>query len=267
MHDLQYPAHPSSVPRTVLRGVGYPAAKMQVVLYFSWVPWLLAYRSAGSGCSRTVLCLQNQLEQLRSDHADSAEDTITARGGNNNRNSKWMAYNAAVSHLMQCSRQGSLPGRFYGRLCNAVAVPDCNDVVAVNAVLQEVTNLSSMLIVADRQTANAVVDHFRTERIGMVTCKILIELRPNHNINIPDESCIPLVNLLKVDPSMPEVQPLIQALIGSWSLVNNKEAAVQMLGARGWQTGIRNLVTRQVQAMKPWTCCSFVYRTCCCLSH
>jgi chromosome segregation ATPase len=95
-----------------------------------------------------------------------------------------------------------------------------------------------MLVVSDRATAAAVVEHFRHNRIGTVSCKILSELqqqrRATHQHNTAaaagSAAVRPLLGLLQYDSQgIPGLQQLMEQLLGGWLLVETREAALQML--------------------------------------
>jgi chromosome segregation ATPase len=145
-------------------------------------------------------------------------------------------------HVLSDSQQ--LPGTFYGRLCSVAAVKDTGAAVAVNAALQEVCSLRSMMIVSDRLTAVHVIGHFRMHRVGTVQCKILSELQRTKQAAeatsfSTNAGSKPLLRCVSVgDKSIGGLPELLQQLLGNWLLVENCEAA------RKQQHLKRNMVTR-----------------------
>lgn len=123
------------------------------------------------------------------------------------------------------------------------AVKDPEAAVAVNAALQEVSNLHSMMIVSDRPTASAVIGHFRQHRVGTVQCKILSELQGIKQAaacgGSNNASSKPLLSCVDVgDESIHGLPELLQQLLGTWCLVEDREAARQQQYLK------RNMVTR-----------------------
>jgi hypothetical protein len=94
-----------------------------------------------------LLLRQGQLEVLQ-----AKIDACAQQGRANNGYLNWQQrFDASVSDLHEQSLAGELPGKVYGRLCNVAYVRDAGAVGAVNAALQEVTNLGSMIITSHRQ--------------------------------------------------------------------------------------------------------------------
>lgn len=183
---------------------------------------------------------QQQLRQHR--HHPTHPPHSTAAGC-------WPAYDAAVQQLKQQSDSGQLPGRLYGRLCNVLFVTHPIAATAVNAALAEAADLNRTLLVSDRQTAAAVIDHFRHNRIGTVQCRILSDAptatrlagkgdRSGVSERSGSSSIRPLLDFVAVRPDAPELEGLLQQLLGSWLLVEHREAAIGLLHLR------KNLVTR-----------------------
>lgn len=163
----------------------------------------------------------------------------------------WPAYDAAVQHLAAASSAGQLPGRFHGRLCNLVAVRDVSAHTAANAALQERANLNSMLVVSERATAAAVIEHFRQHRVGTVQCKILAELqqqgqrgsgagRMDRDTAAQELCLLPpaaaaagaswlLGALTYSTDEVPGLAQLLDQLLGGWLLVPDRQAAAQLM--------------------------------------
>jgi chromosome segregation ATPase len=108
--------------------------------------------------------------------------------------------------------------------------------------------MAAMMVVSDRATAAAVIDHFRQQRIGTVNCKILSELQqqqrgPSH-AQPPAAAAAggvsrPLLGLVQYDgTSVPGLQQLMEQLLGGWLLVETREVALQLLHLR------KSMVTR-----------------------
>jgi chromosome segregation ATPase len=156
----------------------------------------------------------------------------------------WPAYDAAVQQLKQRSDNKLLPGIFYGRLCNVLSIhePHASAAAAVNAALSEVANLNSTLLVSDRPTAAAVIEHFRQHRVGTVQCRILSEApaagKAASITAASSSSSRPLLECVSAAPGMPGLQGLLQQLLGSWLLMDSREQASKLMHLR------RNIVTR-----------------------
>jgi len=154
------------------------------------------------------------------------------------------AYDRALQHLTAASAAGQLPGQFHGRLCNLAAVSDPSAHLAVNAALQERCNMATMMVVGDRATAAAVIDHFRQNRIGTVNCKILSELQQQRGSSrntaaAGNGSSRLLLDLVQYDSqAVPGLQHLMEQLLGGWLLVETREVALQLLHQK------RSMVTR-----------------------
>lgn len=157
-------------------------------------------------------------------------------------------FDAAVQQLKQLSDAGRLPGTFFGRLCNVAAVPAAASAAAtaVNAALQEVCSLRSMLLVSNRQTAEAVVAHFRAHRVGTAHCRILSEVSASRSSTSSGGGGVvgatPLLGSVAPQQALPELPDLLQQLLGGWLLVERRQDALQLLHLR------RNLVTRWAAA-------------------
>lgn len=131
--------------------------------------------------------------------------------------------------------------------------------------------MGTTLVVSDRPTAAAVIEHFRQHRVGTVNCRILSELpqqqqqqqrqpqqgKSNTNINSNRSSAplagtvaggggggstsvsVPLLDCLLFDgQGVPGLQGLMDQLLGGWLLVETRDVALQLLHLR------RNVVTR-----------------------
>jgi chromosome segregation ATPase len=127
-----------------------------------------------------------------------------------------------------------------------VSVADASLQPAVNAALQERCNLASTLVVSDRATAAAVIEHFRQNKVGTVNCKILSELQQQRTSNsVPAAAaaagCTPVLQLLQYNrQAVPGLQPLLEQLLGGWLLVESREVALRLLHLR------QSMVTRWV---------------------
>jgi chromosome segregation ATPase len=182
--------------------------------------------------------LQQQQQQHQRWHPINAQHQYSSAPGS------WPSYDAAVQHLAAASANGQLPGQFYGRLCNLAAVTDPSAQLAVNAALQERCNMNSMLVVSDRATTAAVIEHFRQNRIGTVNCKILSELQQQRASTYPAAAAAaagstPVLELLRYDSqAVPGLQQLMEQLLGGWLLVESREVALRLLHLK------RSIVTR-----------------------
>jgi hypothetical protein len=106
-----------------------------------------------------------------------------------------------------------------------------------------------MMVVSDRATAAAVIDHFRQQRIGTVNCKILSELQQQRGPSYIQPAAAaagggggisrPLLDLVQYDgTAVPGLQQLMEQLLGGWLLVESREVALQLLHLR------KSMVTR-----------------------
>lgn len=117
---------------------------------------------------------------------------------------------------------------------------------------------SSLLVVADRPTAQLALSHFERHRVGVATCKILAELSgPGEAASAPREPAAgpaaaadglsPLVDQLLPHPNVPGAASLAAHLLGNWWLARDRQAAVAAARAdRGRGGRRRNIVTQQV---------------------
>jgi chromosome segregation ATPase len=196
--------------------------------------------------------MQEQLQQAQAEQQQLQRNPQHASSAANhhhpcNAAGSWPAFDTAVQQLKQRSDSSQLPGCFYGRLCNMLSITEAhsNAAVAVNAALAEVANLNSTLLVSDRSTAAAVINHFRQQRVGTVQCKILSEapaaVNPPAaaaNNSSSSSSSRPLLECVQAAPGVAGLQGLLQQLLGSWLLVERREEASRLLHLR------RNIVTR-----------------------
>ncbi len=81
-------------------------------------------------------------------------------------------FDRAVDALHAAAAAGKLPGAFLGRLASLLHCVQPRHEAAVNAALAAVANLRTTLVVGDRPTAMAVVQHFAAAQAGVVTCKV-----------------------------------------------------------------------------------------------
>lgn len=126
-----------------------------------------------------------------------------------------------------------------------MAVTDASVQLAVNAALQERCNTASMMVVSDRATASAVIEHFRQNRIGTVNCKILSELQQQRGSNTHNttaaaaaaagvdagaSACTVLLDLLQYNSqAVPGLQQLLEQLLGGWLLMESRDVALRLL--------------------------------------
>lgn len=229
-------------------GVDQPLPSLAAFQFQSVIKAPASSSTSIAACAVAVCCnpptLQEQLE--------GAEQQQGGKHHNSNNSSStpgaWPSYDAAVQHLAVASARRQLPGQFYGRLCNVVSVADASLQPAVNAALQERCNLASTLIVSDRATAAAVIEHFRQNKVGTVNCKILSELQQQRTSNeltataaAAAAGCTPLLQLLQYNrQAVQGLQPLLEQLLGGWLLVESREVALGLLHLR------RSMVTRWV---------------------
>jgi chromosome segregation ATPase len=124
--------------------------------------------------------------------------------------------------------------------------------------------MNSMLVVSDRATAAAVVEHFRQHRIGTVNCKILSELQQQRASTHPAAAAAaagstvstPVLELLQYDgQSVPGLQQLMEQLLGGWMLVDSREVALRLLHLK------RSMVTRWAASKQhsAWVCSCRIY--------
>ncbi|KAF8068237.1 dscc1 [Scenedesmus sp. PABB004] len=156
------------------------------------------------------------------------------------------SYDAAVAHLKALSDGGALPGTFHGRLHNALAVCDAGAAAAVNAALQETVDLSRTLLVTDRATAAAVIQHFSAHRVGVAQCRVLSELAAPAPAPPPPPGARALLGCVRGAPGVPVpgLDALLGQLLGGWLLVEDRAAARRLLHLR------RHLVTRAGEVFK-----------------
>ena len=131
---------------------------------------LQGHRASISKMEHTIAKLRNHLSQEGVDVHD-----ISRSGGNGAQ-----SIDAAIAALAKQAHQAGespLAGAFYGRLHSVLRVPYPDMVPAVNAVLLERCNPNSSVVTSTRIAAEAVVDHFRKNKVGIVTCDVLNELK------------------------------------------------------------------------------------------
>eukprot|EP00798_Chlamydomonas_sp_ICE-L_P004997 gene4997-34781_t len=134
-------------------------------------------------------------------------------------------FDAALLKLMkQSDVQGST--RIFGRICNSVVLTDASMSVPVNAVLRELLNLSTTVLVSDRETAYAAVNFFRQAHAGFITCRILSEIHENQQ-QCPGakKGMIPLVSTVEAGPEAKAVAPMLASLLQGWYLVHERQTA------------------------------------------
>ncbi|EQC33706.1 hypothetical protein SDRG_08810 [Saprolegnia diclina VS20] len=103
----------------------------------------------------------------------------------------------------------------YGVLCDLATVDPCH-AAAVNSVLQRHLKV---VVVRSRDVGLAIVAHFRTNRLGRVTCAIVDEVAGSCADDAPDAVC----RLVACDDA---VRPIFHKYCQSWSVVATSEEAL-----------------------------------------
>lgn len=201
---------------------------------------------------------EQRTADLQMDIASLQDEGVGTDSGANARNraagGRWGAYDAALTTLRQ-----QLPGRFFGRLCNVAAVIEPSATVAVNAMLREVANLATCVVVTNRPTASHVIRHFTQHRIGTVTCKIIAEARhpsgPNASVVAAQAeatagggSATPLSELVRLDEGAASAAAVVAAMLDSWCLVDSRGTALRLRRCRSCARA--SFVTRQGEVFK-----------------
>lgn len=115
--------------------------------------------------------------------AASGTDAAAAQGGGRaGGGGRWQQYDRAVAELaMQSSTEagagagaGLQPGSFLGRLCNVARVSAPDAVVPVNAVLGELCNLATTMVVTDREAAYKVGRPVRKACVWLCGCVVVV---------------------------------------------------------------------------------------------
>lgn len=156
--------------------------------------------------------------------AEAAVIEAQSRPGSRTGMHRWSMFDQAIAQLNQ-----DLPG-FHGRICNIAAVADEHMAVAANAVLQEISHTPSCLVVSSRAAAQRVISHFRDNKIGTVTCKILDEISPCTSAakQLPGvPGLVQLSSVLKAAQGIElTVQALLHSMFSSWYIAPSKEVAM-----------------------------------------
>ncbi|KAK9828821.1 hypothetical protein WJX72_002267 [[Myrmecia] bisecta] len=167
-----------------------------------------------------------------------------------------------VASLMAMSQEGKLrtQGTFYGRLQNLFRVASPNAVTAVNAVLTEMCNMATFLVVSDRDTANHTLSCFQQQRVGLATCKIVAEVATQAGSTSMDSllnatsDLSPLLLHVEVLPDAPEVQCVLDSMLATWFIAKDRQSAAKAIAADKRPQGVkfapRNIVTWEGECFK-----------------
>lgn len=143
---------------------------------------------------------------------------------------------------------GSLPGTVFGRLDNCVAA--CDKVAEVNTALSCIANLASTIVVSDRATALAVLEHIRQKRAGVVKCLIVDEAACMDRAaaavpqSLQGMHAQPLAQCVVAQAGFEAALPLVQGLLAQWLVVPDWKAAEQCAQAQKSSRSRCGIITR-----------------------
>ncbi|GAX80032.1 hypothetical protein CEUSTIGMA_g7471.t1 [Chlamydomonas eustigma] len=175
---------------------------------------------------------------------DGAQSEAVRNHNGSSRDGWHRRYDKAVADLYQRNPKHSTGqhcqlGFLYGWLCNVFHVTEVVAIRAVNAVMREVSAMSTTLVVSDRDTAYNVMTTFRSQHIGKVTCKVLSELRPGRPMGdqyfeLPGGyKARRLQALVSYDETqVPGAHKLLSQLLYSWALIEDKAMALQIMASQ-----------------------------------
>ena len=135
---------------------------------------------------------------------------------------------------------GKLPGKVFGRICDCVHADDASHVAVLNTALSCAANLATTLIVSNRATALAVLDHLRTTRAGCARCLIVEEspgrfasgAAPRLNPALLAEGARGLAEYVRAQAGREGALHVVQDLLISWVAVPDWAAAERCSGAQ-----------------------------------
>ena len=152
-----------------------------------------------------------------------------------------------AASVSQLALAGKLPGTVFGRICDCVHASAGNLTAVLNTALSCAANLASTLLVSDRATALAVVEHLRQTRAGCVKC-LIVDDTPARGLDTHARRVSPvlqsagarmLADCVVARPSRQGALHVVQDLLASWVHVPDWSAAERCSGA---QKGARERV-------------------------
>lgn len=186
--------------------------------------------------------------------------------------SRAQSMDAAVASLAKQAQHestGPLAGAFHGRMHSVLRVTASAMSPAVNAVLLERCNPAASVVTSTRTAAEAVIEYYRKNQIGRVTCEVLEELRKVNKVGEKEpysgsgatrkqqkssgnETVAPLSAFIEGKKEVQGSDALLEEFFGAWDLVPDAATAHKMLeqqraatrGGRQRDWGVlRNYVT------------------------
>jgi chromosome segregation ATPase len=135
---------------------------------------------------------------------------------------------------------GNLPGTVFGRICDCVHAPDTRLVAVLNTALSCAANLGSTLVVSNRATALAVLEHMRTTRAGCVRCLIADEVAApaeggaarRMSPALLDAGAQSLARCVDARPGCESALHVVQNLLASWVAVSDWSVAERCSAAQ-----------------------------------
>lgn len=155
----------------------------------------------------------------------------------------------ALAQQAQHDELNPLTGAFHGRIHSVLRVLIPEAINAANAVLLEKCNPASALVTSTRTAAEAVVDYFKENKVGIASCTVLEELRgkngDDNSTNNNNEAAAskmlapvldktpgaicPLSSLIQNNTNIAGSSLLSSDLFNSWYLVSDPMAASKLI--------------------------------------
>jgi chromosome segregation ATPase len=118
----------------------------------------------------------------------------------------------------------------YGRICDCVQACARSAPAVLNTALGCAANLANTLVVSNRATAVAVLDHLHATKAGCLKCLIVEEAPPKVGqpplpASLQSQKAQPIANQIQAQPGCDAALPVVQSLLKSWVQVPSWDAA------------------------------------------
>jgi hypothetical protein len=139
---------------------------------------LAAHQIEGMKLEKALEKASKTLEDAGIDENEyiSVPSKDTSNGGGGGSRQSVDAAVAALAQQAQHDELNPLTGAFHGRIHSVVRLLSSQALPAVNAVLLEICNPAASLVTSTRTAAEAVVEYFKENKVGVACCIVLEEL-------------------------------------------------------------------------------------------
>jgi hypothetical protein len=170
---------------------------------------------------------------------------------------------SSTGNLMLLMHAGKLPGKAYGRICDCAMSMNPKLTAVINTALSSTASLGTTLIVSNRATAMAVLEHLKITRAGCMKCLIVEEAAPANAHPLPAAferaAAGSLDSHLQAMLGCEDALAVVQGLLAGWVHVPDWQAAEACSASQKGSHRRLGIITSCASAMMPLV---VIERTC-----